>query len=148
MKNNKLFILFVLLVLVILFVVFFVFYKTPRVNNNEPSVNNKPSITILYPNGGEEIKVGSTVNIKWETKNIPSGYKVSVTIRKSSPSTTEGQEFDPIIFVNLDNDGNEDWVVSDMYKEGDYLLGVTSYESIPITNSISDESDAPFKIVK
>jgi hypothetical protein len=134
-------------VLVILSVVFFVLYKTPRVNNNEP-INTEPSITIIYPNGGEEIKVGSTVNIKWETKNIPSDYKVSITIRKSSPSTTEGQEFDPILFVNLDNDGNEDWTVSDMYKEGDYLLGVTSYESLPITNPISDESDAPFKIVK
>jgi len=60
----------------------------------------------------------------------------------------EGQEFDPIIFVNLENTGSTDWIVSDMYPEGNYIIGITSYSSIPVTDPISDESDATFRIIK
>ncbi len=140
MLNNKWFLLCVSL-LVILSLAYVVFYQTPRVNNQQ-------SITLLYPNGGEEITVGSTVSIKWETKNISSENKISITIRKNTvDENIEGQEFDPILFINLDNDGNEDWLVSDMFKTGEYILEINSYESLPITNPISDESNNSFNII-
>jgi hypothetical protein len=60
----------------------------------------------------------------------------------------EGQEFNPIVFVNLANTGSQDWNISDMYSEGDYVLGTTSYVSVPVTNLISDESDTTFRIIK
>jgi len=112
--------------------------------------NIEPSITLLSPNGGELLKIGSTFTIRWLTKNIPASNKVAVSIRRVAPPplSTEGQEFDPIIFVNLENTGSQDWIVSDMYPEGNYIIGVNSYASLPITNPISDESDATFQIVK
>ncbi|MFA5083790.1 MAG: hypothetical protein WC475_00170 [Candidatus Paceibacterota bacterium] len=112
--------------------------------------NTEPSVALISPNGGETLKEGSTYAIKWKTQNIPATDKISINIRRVPPPPLqqEGQEFDPIIFINLENTGSKDWKVSDMYPEGDYLLGITSYASIPVTSPVSDESDAPFKIVK
>jgi hypothetical protein len=110
----------------------------------------QPSITIISPDGGEVLKEGSTYTIKWETKNIPAANKISITIRRVAPPAlpTEGQEFNPIVFINLENTGSKDWTVSDMYPEGNYIIEINSYASTPITNPISDESNAVFSIVK
>jgi hypothetical protein len=117
---------------------------------NKTARSSEESITLISPNGGEILKEGSTYTIKWETKNIPTGNKISISIRRVAPPAlpTEGQEFDPIVFVNLENTGSKDWTVSDMYPEGNYILEINSYASIPITNPISDESNAVFSIVK
>ena len=48
--------------------------------------------------------------------------------------------------MDLENNGVIDWTIPSSYPEGEYLMEVTSYESLPINNSISDESDATFKI--
>jgi|GEM_PF-1887347 len=118
--------------------------------NSITAKNVKQTVTLISPNGGEVLVEGSTYTIKWETKNIPTGNKISITIRRVAPPPlpSEGQEFDPVVFINLDNTGNKEWTVSDMYPEGNYILGINSYASIPITNPISDESDAVFHIVK
>jgi hypothetical protein len=110
----------------------------------------EPSITLISPNGGETLKEGSVYTIKWDTKNIPETDKISINIRRVPPPPLqqEGQEFDPIIFVGLENTGSKDWTISDMYPEGNYILGITSYASVPITNPISDESDSTFRIIK
>ena len=110
--------------------------------------NKTPFIKVLSPNGGEVWKVGSTQTIQWNTQNIPLTDKIAIHIRKirSPASSNEGQECDPIIFTELKNDGKEDWVISE-YSEGNYIIEIVSYESIPITKSISDESDAYFQIV-
>jgi len=109
----------------------------------------EPYIKVLSPNGGEVWEVDSTQAIQWATRNIPPTNKISVHIRRVPPPPllTEGQEFDPVIFIELENDGSEDWTISDMYPPGNYLIEVNSYPSVPITNAVSDESDAPFKIV-
>jgi membrane-bound inhibitor of C-type lysozyme len=111
--------------------------------------NVNPSITLVYPNGGETLKEGSVYTIKWETKNVPASDKISVTIRRVAPPALpeEGQEFDPIVFTDLENTGSKDWTVSYMYPDGNYIIGITAYESLPITNPISDESDATFEIM-
>lgn len=110
----------------------------------------EPSIALISPNGGEMVKEKTTFHIKWETRNIPASNKISITIRRMPPPPLpeEGQEFDPIVFVNLENTGSKDWTVSDIYPEGNYILGITSYTSTPVTNPISDESDEMFRIVK
>ncbi len=107
------------------------------------------SITLISPNGGETVKEGSVYTIKWSTKNISATNKISITIRRVAPPAlpVEGQEFDPIIFINLENIGSKDWTVSNMYPEGNYMLTINSYTSIPITDVVSDESDAAFSIV-
>jgi hypothetical protein len=140
-------ILLTLIVVVIIFALGGVIYW----QYNRMTVKSaEPSITVIFPNGGEVLIEGSTYTIKWETKNIPAGNKISITIRRVAPPPlpSEGQEFDPVVFINLDNTGSKEWTVSDVYPEGNYILGINSYASIPITNPISDESDAVFHIVK
>jgi len=112
--------------------------------------NTQPSITLVSPNGGETLEEGSTYTIEWNTQGIPATDKISITIRRVEPPALpeEGQEFDPIIFVNLENTGSADWIVSGMYPEGNYIIGITSYSSIPVTDPVSDESDGSFRIVK
>jgi hypothetical protein len=111
---------------------------------------NNSSITILWPNGGETIEAGSTQIINWGTKNIPEGNKISISIKRvlTADEVVEEQEFDPLLFVGLENTGTIEWEVSESYPEGDYILEINSYESLPMTNPISDESDAAFKITK
>jgi membrane-bound inhibitor of C-type lysozyme len=111
--------------------------------------NVQPSIALISPNGGETLKEGSVYAIKWNTQNIPATNKVSISIRRVAPPAlpAEGQEFDPIVFTDLENTGSKDWNVSYMYPDGNYMLGITSYASIPITDAISDESDATFQIL-
>lgn len=108
-----------------------------------------PGFRLISPNGGEVFNIGLTYTISWDS-GAASGYdKISVHIRKVSPqSQEEGQEFDPLIFVGIENDGAEDWVISDEYPEGEYILEATAYSELPLVdgNHISDESDAAFSI--
>jgi hypothetical protein len=106
-----------------------------------------PKITISSPEKEEVWHTKSTHMISWETKNISTSSKISISLRRIPPPALqiEGQEFDPIVFVNLENTGNISWTISDMYPTGTYILDINSYNSIPVTDVISAES-APFKI--
>ena len=130
----------IVLILLVVFMGIFLFLQN----------KNSASLTLISPNGGEIIEEGSTYTIKWSSKNIPADSKISISIRRVIPPSTviEGQEFDPLVFINLDNSGSVDWTVSDMYPAGDYLLNIVSYSSLPVNNPILDESDATFQIVK
>ncbi len=123
-------------------------------NINNPVVNSDTttsSITVLSPNGGEVWTIGSKYTIKWNTKNIPSTDKVSITIRRVPPPQlpADGQEFDPIIFTDLQNTGSKEWTISDMYPVGNYVITVNGYHSLPLLpgNYVSDESNKSFSIV-
>lgn len=110
-----------------------------------PSVwPNTPSITITSPAGGEQWQPGEERVISWNANNIPSSDKISVTIRRIPPPPLpeEGQEFDPVVLINLPNTGSTTWKISPMYPDGTYVLGLQAYESIPITNGVSAESAA------
>ncbi len=108
-----------------------------------------PSIEITSPAGTDTWTVGSTHTIAWTAKNVPPGNKISIAIRRIPPPPlpAEGQEFDPLIFTNLENTGSADWTISDMYPTGTYILEVNSYASVPVTNPITAES-APFAITR
>ncbi|HUY62342.1 MAG TPA: hypothetical protein VMV50_00920 [Candidatus Paceibacterota bacterium] len=100
------------------------------------------SIAVTSPAGGETWQPGETHTIAWTTRGIPATDKISVTIRRipPPPPQTEGQEFDPIVFTNLPNTGSTTWTISPMYPGGTYVLGVSAYESVPVTNPVSAES--------
>ncbi|MCK9352187.1 MAG: hypothetical protein WCT49_03105 [Candidatus Paceibacterota bacterium] len=106
------------------------------------SKKSAPSIEVLSPKTGDVIKSGSVQTIRWVSKGIPSENKISVSIKRVPPPPlqTEGQEFDPIVFIELANTGSKEWVVSDMYPNGEYILEVASYASIPVTDPIVAES--------
>jgi membrane-bound inhibitor of C-type lysozyme len=136
----------IILVVIIIVVLGIAAYRQYR---NTGSENTQPSITLIYPNGGKTLNEGSVYTINWKTQNIPATNKVTITIRRVPPPALpeEGQEFDPIIFTDLENTGSKEWKVSYMYPDGNYIIGINAYESLPITNPISDESDATFQIV-
>ena len=104
--------------------------------------NGAQSIQITSPQSGDVFQFGSTHIIKWTSKNIPSTNKITITIRRIPPPAlqTEGQEFDPILFVGLPNTGSVEWKVGDSFPEGNYILGITSYVSLPVTNPVTAES--------
>jgi hypothetical protein len=106
-----------------------------------------PSIQVIAPASGDVLTRGSVYQIQWNTNNISASNKISVAIWRIPPPPLqeEGQEFDPIVFIDLENTGSQDWTVSDMYPDGNYVLGITSYTSVPITESVSAES-AQFRI--
>jgi hypothetical protein len=101
-----------------------------------------PEIVITSPIGGENWQPGEEHVISWKTKDIPAANKISITIRRIPPPPLqqEGQEFDPIIFTNLSNTGSVTWTISTMYPNGTYVLGISAYKSVPVTNPISSES--------
>ncbi len=117
-----------------------------KTRNQSPAV---PEIAIASPQTGDNWTIGSTHAIAWTTKNIPEENKISLTIRRIPPPPlqTEGQEFDPILFTNLANTGTVDWTIADQYPTGTYVLGISSYASVPVTNPISAQS-APFEITR
>ncbi len=108
-----------------------------------------PEVSVASPAAGDVWTVGSTHSIIWNTKNIPSGNKISITITRIPPPPlqAEGQEFDPILFVNLENTGSVEWTIADQYPAGTYVLGVNSYPSVPVVESVSGQS-AQFHIIK
>lgn len=109
--------------------------------------DSSPAITITSPAGGEVWQSGEEHTISWDTHDVPANNKISVTIRRIPPPPLqeEGQEFDPIIFIDLPNTGSTTWKISPMYPSGTYMLGINAYESTPVTNPISAES-AQFSI--
>jgi len=104
-------------------------------------------ITIVAPAGGETWQAGEEHTISWDARGVPASDKISVTIRRIPPPPLreEGQEFDPVIFTDLPNTGSTTWKISAMYPGGTYVLGISAYEGVPVTNPISAES-RPFTI--
>ncbi len=114
-----------------------------------PQPRTASTVAVLSPQNGDSWEIGSTHTIAWTASNIPAEDKISVTLRRVPPPPlqTEGQEFDPIIFVNLPNTGSADWTIADAYPAGTYVLGVNGYKSVPVTDAVTVES-APFQITR
>lgn len=110
--------------------------------------DSPPSITVLAPAGGETWEPGEEHTIAWGTRGIDPDDKISITIRRIPPPPLQedGQEFDPIVFIDLSNTGSVTWKLSSMYPDGTYVLELHAYESLPITGAVSAES-APFTIL-
>lgn len=108
--------------------------------SNQP--NATPGISITSPLGGETWQAGETHVISWNTQNVSPDNKISITIRRIPPPPLqeEGQEFDPIILIDLPNNGSTTWKISSMYPEGTYVIGAHAYASIPITDEVATES--------
>jgi hypothetical protein len=106
-----------------------------------------PSIAFTMPAGGETWQAGETHTISWTSRGIPARDSVSITLRRVPPPPLqeEGQEFDPIVFTNLPNTGSTIWNISPAYPGGTYVLGISAYKSVPVTNPVSAESK-PFTL--
>ena len=103
-----------------------------------------PAIAFTAPLGGESWQSGETHTLAWTTTGIPASDKVAISIRRIPPPPlqTEGQEFDPLIATNLPNTGSTTWTISPQYPSGTYVLGISAYHDVPVTNPITAESAA------
>ncbi|TSC79708.1 MAG: Uncharacterized protein G01um101429_383 [Parcubacteria group bacterium Gr01-1014_29] len=98
----------------------------------------QPSITVLYPNGGEQWQIGSTQTIRWASSNFPSDRKIDVIRLRD----VYGKETD--LLYGTINDGIEQIIVPSV-PSIHYTLEIKTYS----TNGelIFDASDRAFSIV-
>jgi hypothetical protein len=64
----------------------------------------QPSLTLVAPSGGEELRVGSNYNIRWSS--IGYGGRVHIELRRDDGSPWER------LFTDTANDGTESWPVT------------------------------------
>lgn len=99
-----------------------------------PTTPVQPSITVLSPNGGETMAVGSSFIIRWNSIG-------SIPVVDITTTNIPGR----YIASSISNNGSFNWTIPSDFPPGQYRLRIT-----PPTgdaNRPSDESDAPFSIV-
>ena len=92
------------------------------------------AITVVYPNGGETLARGQTINITWNSTGTV-GANVKIIARKGTSSGT--------IAGTTPNDGTYTWTVPLTYPLGS---GMTIEISSTTTPSILDACDASFTV--
>jgi|GEM_PF-4209293 len=103
----------------------------------------KPTIqttTLIYPNGGETLYAGSTVNILWNATHITDTNLGTNPI--SLYYTTDGTHWN-LIATNEANDGSYTWIVP-LVISNTVKVNITATDLAG--NSASDASDADFTI--
>lgn len=93
-----------------------------------------PSLTVLYPNGGETFQIGQLVTIQWSSENLLGNVDILLS-RDGGTSWT-------VLYGNIANDGSEPWVVSGPPTNGAKIRVRSS--SSP---QVFDDSDGVFSIV-
>lgn len=77
-----------------------------------------PAITVIYPNGGEQLEVGKSYQIKWSSAHLPSGAKIS-SIQLSYRNTGGTYNIEDTIVNYTDNAvGYYDWIIPQKYGVG------------------------------
>lgn len=93
-----------------------------------------PSVTVVYPNGGELWSIGGYYNIQWSTAGITGNVKIELNRAYPGGSWEE-------LFASLADDGTEFWSATGP-SAGQARIRVTSVSQ----PSLSDLSDADFSI--
>ncbi|MEW6142745.1 MAG: DUF5050 domain-containing protein [Chloroflexota bacterium] len=93
------------------------------------------SITLTYPDGGEDWPVGATKTIFWQTSNVSGSANIKIELSRDGGSTyTE-------IVASTVNDGNHDWLVA-----GDTSAQARIRVSVIGQTGVQDASTANFTI--
>jgi len=100
----------------------------------------QPTITVVSPNGGEQLTQGSIQTIRWNSTGLPADAKVTLYFW-NNPYTLS-YLMSPLCIAN---DGNETIVLPSM-PAGNYKAVVYRCENSNSTDPM-DTSDAPFSIV-
>jgi hypothetical protein len=93
-----------------------------------------PTITVIAPNGGEQLTVGSSINITWNAVNSREDVKIEYSVN--------GGEQWTIITDAADNNGDYEWIVPDTPSDT-CLVRISEIDGQPV-----DISDAVFSIVR
>jgi hypothetical protein len=93
-------------------------------------------IKVLYPNGGEALKINSSIRIKWQSKDL-NGKVVIVLYKKGIKHS--------VISKQTDNSGKFLWKIPRDLPEGnDYRIRIRALKDL----SVNDFSDRNFTIKK
>jgi hypothetical protein len=93
-------------------------------------------IKIVYPNGGEVLKAGTRIQIKWQSEGLQS--KVVIVLYKKGIKHL-------VISPQTDNNGTFSWRIPANIPEGnEYRVRIRSFEEL----SVNDFSDRDFTIKK
>jgi hypothetical protein len=95
---------------------------------NITSSSQTPSITIQYPTTGSAVNVGSTMNIRWSTVNIPADRTIDIGLYPSG-NTSNG------IFIALNdptskNDGTQSYTIPSSLAAGKYRLQIGCHDCL------------------
>lgn len=116
--------------------------RTSNVVGFQVQSSSEPRITILSPNGGEVYKVGSVVNIKWNT-NIPGSQTVNLWLSDKYGNTER------VIASPIQNTGNYSWTIpQDLVPDGTsgaFKIFINTHNTVG--GVFSDYSDAPFTVI-
>jgi hypothetical protein len=106
-------------------------------DSSDPFTIRSPALTVTYPNGGETIVAGSSVNIQWGGDMSLLG-RVSITLWKGGSQVL-------LIALGTANDGAYTWTTSYTLAPGtDYVIRVT-----PVSyTQFYDQSDSTFTVRK
>lgn len=98
------------------------------------------NVIVTYPNGGEEIQLGSTINIQWSSsKGINDAIKIELI---------KGDVVNSIINSQTSNSGIYSWDVPlSLSQSNDYKIRITWLSAGTVQPENVDESDMPFNIV-
>jgi hypothetical protein len=98
-------------------------------------INTTETVTVVYPNGGENWKRGTTKTIRWtKTGNIGSYVKIELL---------KGEIFNRLILPSTLNDGSQNWTIPAAQTIGsDYKIKITSISN----GTYKDMSNGNFRI--
>jgi type II secretory pathway pseudopilin PulG len=111
-------------------------YPTPS-----PVLAMSSSITVLFPNGGERLPIGSIRTAKWSAKNIPPGQEIYLRIESTS-GYAECKICGQYSVLTGKNGESEEFAVPDI--RGEYKLFV---RAIINGKTVEGVSNTPFNIV-
>ncbi len=113
------------------------FYSTHSLGSIIPGDKTQQSLKVLYPNGGESYKAGSTVTLKWSS-TLPKDAKLGLSIKDENGTMPERG----FISAGEPNSGSYDWEIPDTLPSGTYKLRIQA--PYPLTGS--DDSDGYFTV--
>ncbi len=117
---------------------------------------NTGIINITSPNGGETLRIGDTVRITWEAKNVPSGAQVDLELFKITSEKTsvsaEGACLNcagggllsgvSAIYPIANGTGGADWIVGKLYSGG-YVSSGNRYIMKAQISRTGSENECP-----
>lgn len=102
-------------------------------------LNPADSLKVIYPNGGEILKAGTNIQIKWtSTTQSPSGETIIIVLYKKGIKHS-------VISNGTPNNGRFPWKIpADLPEANDYRIRIRLAHNL----SINDFSDRDFTIKK
>ena len=103
--------------------------------------NTLPEVTVIYPNGGEDIAAGGVVDITWTAADNTALKENPITILLSTDS---GATFPTVLAEDEDNDGTYVWTVDAALETTTAKIKIGAEDQVGWTGT--DQSDADFTV--